>query len=156
MALLDAYDIRLAGRHAVNVGRSPILGRPVGMLLLARDATATYCHSLTVDLARYIAGLRQQQWGRRVPSGREARVLHHAGPWWCRSDDHRHADGADDRGGPGSRIDASAGNTVRGSRENFGDTVTSFADNHSRVRSHVTYAAESRSTDTARWAWCVL
>lgn len=56
MALLDAYDIRLAGRHAVVVGRSPILGKPVGMLLLARDATVTYCHSHTVGLARHVAG----------------------------------------------------------------------------------------------------
>lgn len=55
MALLDAYDIPLEGRHAVVVGRSPILGKPVGMLLLARDATVTYCHSRTVDLAERIA-----------------------------------------------------------------------------------------------------
>jgi methylenetetrahydrofolate dehydrogenase (NADP+) / methenyltetrahydrofolate cyclohydrolase len=49
--LLDAYDVDLAGRHAVVVGRSAILGRPVGMLLLARDATVTYCHSRTADLS---------------------------------------------------------------------------------------------------------
>lgn len=54
MALLDAYDIPLAGKHAVVVGRSAILGRPVGMLLLARDATVTYCHSRTVDLAAHV------------------------------------------------------------------------------------------------------
>lgn len=51
LRLLDAYDVPLAGRHAVVVGRSPILGKPVGMLLLARDATVTYCHSRTRDLA---------------------------------------------------------------------------------------------------------
>lgn len=51
LRLLDAYDVPLAGKHAVVVGRSPILGKPVGMLLLARDATVTYCHSRTVDLA---------------------------------------------------------------------------------------------------------
>ncbi|QZS52482.1 bifunctional 5,10-methylenetetrahydrofolate dehydrogenase/5,10-methenyltetrahydrofolate cyclohydrolase [Rhodococcus opacus] len=55
MALLDAYDIPLAGKHAVVVGRSPILGKPVGMLLLARDATVTYCHSRTTGLADHIA-----------------------------------------------------------------------------------------------------
>ena len=55
MALLDAYDIPLAGRHAVVVGRSPILGKPVGMLLLARDATVTYCHSRTTGLADHVA-----------------------------------------------------------------------------------------------------
>ncbi|GAA1976991.1 bifunctional 5,10-methylenetetrahydrofolate dehydrogenase/5,10-methenyltetrahydrofolate cyclohydrolase [Catenulispora subtropica] len=51
LRLLDAYSVDLAGRHAVIVGRSPILGKPVGMLLLARDATVTYCHSKTADLA---------------------------------------------------------------------------------------------------------
>lgn len=55
MALLDAYDIPLAGKHVVVVGRSPILGKPVGMLMLARDATVTYCHSRTVDLADQVA-----------------------------------------------------------------------------------------------------
>jgi methylenetetrahydrofolate dehydrogenase (NADP+)/methenyltetrahydrofolate cyclohydrolase len=47
MRLLDAYDVDPAGRRAVVVGRSAILGRPVGMLLLGRDATVTYCHSRT-------------------------------------------------------------------------------------------------------------
>jgi methylenetetrahydrofolate dehydrogenase (NADP+)/methenyltetrahydrofolate cyclohydrolase len=55
MALLDAYDISVSGKHAVVVGRSPILGKPVGMLLLARNATVTYCHSRTVDLADRVA-----------------------------------------------------------------------------------------------------
>jgi methylenetetrahydrofolate dehydrogenase (NADP+)/methenyltetrahydrofolate cyclohydrolase len=50
MRLLDAYDVDPKGQHAVVVGRSPILGKPVGMLLLARHATVTYCHSRTVDL----------------------------------------------------------------------------------------------------------
>jgi methylenetetrahydrofolate dehydrogenase (NADP+)/methenyltetrahydrofolate cyclohydrolase len=50
LRLLDEYDVQLAGRHAVIVGRSAILGKPVGMLLLARDATVTYCHSRTEDL----------------------------------------------------------------------------------------------------------
>jgi len=49
--LLDAAGVELAGQHAVVVGRSPILGKPVGMLLLARNATVTYCHSHTTDLA---------------------------------------------------------------------------------------------------------
>ncbi|MCW2768431.1 MAG: folD1 [Nocardioides sp.] len=51
LRLLDAYEVDLAGAHAVVVGRSPILGKPVGMLLLGRDATLTYCHSRTTDLA---------------------------------------------------------------------------------------------------------
>jgi methylenetetrahydrofolate dehydrogenase (NADP+)/methenyltetrahydrofolate cyclohydrolase len=53
--LLDAYDVDLAGRHAVVLGRSPILGKPAGMLLLARNATVTYCHSRTEDLAGIVA-----------------------------------------------------------------------------------------------------
>ena len=51
MRLLDAYDVDPAGQRAVVIGRSPILGKSVGMLLLARDATVTYCHSKTIDLA---------------------------------------------------------------------------------------------------------
>jgi methylenetetrahydrofolate dehydrogenase (NADP+)/methenyltetrahydrofolate cyclohydrolase len=55
MRLLDAYDVDPTGLHAVVVGRSPILGRPVGMLLLGRNATVTYCHSRTVGLPRIVA-----------------------------------------------------------------------------------------------------
>ncbi|MET9800253.1 bifunctional 5,10-methylenetetrahydrofolate dehydrogenase/5,10-methenyltetrahydrofolate cyclohydrolase [Streptomyces sp. NPDC006368] len=51
MRLLDAYDVDPSGKRAVVVGRSAILGKPAGMLLLARDATVTYCHSRTTDLA---------------------------------------------------------------------------------------------------------
>jgi len=51
LRLLDAYGVDPAGRHAVVIGRSPILGKPAGMLLLARDATVTYCHSKTRGLA---------------------------------------------------------------------------------------------------------
>ncbi|MEZ5377957.1 MAG: bifunctional 5,10-methylenetetrahydrofolate dehydrogenase/5,10-methenyltetrahydrofolate cyclohydrolase [Acidimicrobiales bacterium] len=53
--LLDHYDIEVAGKHAVVIGRSPILGKPIGMLLLARDATVTFCHSKTVDLPGIVA-----------------------------------------------------------------------------------------------------
>ncbi|WP_328752504.1 bifunctional 5,10-methylenetetrahydrofolate dehydrogenase/5,10-methenyltetrahydrofolate cyclohydrolase [Streptomyces sp. NBC_00285] len=51
MRLLDEYGVDPAGKRAVVVGRSAILGKPVGMLLLARDATVTYCHSRTTDLS---------------------------------------------------------------------------------------------------------
>ncbi|MGW1002599.1 bifunctional 5,10-methylenetetrahydrofolate dehydrogenase/5,10-methenyltetrahydrofolate cyclohydrolase [Streptomyces sp. NPDC002520] len=51
MRLLDEYGVDPAGKRAVVVGRSAILGKPVGMLLLGRDATVTYCHSHTVDLS---------------------------------------------------------------------------------------------------------
>lgn len=54
MRLLEAYDVELAGKHAVVVGRSAILGKPAGMLLLAKDATVTYCHSRTTDLSAII------------------------------------------------------------------------------------------------------
>jgi methylenetetrahydrofolate dehydrogenase (NADP+)/methenyltetrahydrofolate cyclohydrolase len=50
MRLLDAYEVDPSGLHAVVIGRSPILGKPAGMLLLGRDATVTYCHSRTRDL----------------------------------------------------------------------------------------------------------
>ncbi len=50
MRLLDAYEVALTGKHAAVIGRSPILGKPIGMLLLARDATVTYCHSHTEGL----------------------------------------------------------------------------------------------------------
>ena len=51
LRLLDACQAKLEGRHAVVIGRSPILGKPAGMLLLARNATVTYCHSQTTGLA---------------------------------------------------------------------------------------------------------
>lgn len=54
MRLLAAYNIDLAGRHAVVVGRSPILGKPMALMLLAANATVTICHSRTKDLAEHI------------------------------------------------------------------------------------------------------
>jgi methylenetetrahydrofolate dehydrogenase (NADP+) / methenyltetrahydrofolate cyclohydrolase len=48
--LLDANGVDLDGKRAVVIGRSPILGKPMGMLLLARNATVTYCHSHTRQL----------------------------------------------------------------------------------------------------------
>jgi methylenetetrahydrofolate dehydrogenase (NADP+)/methenyltetrahydrofolate cyclohydrolase len=52
LALLDQYEIPLAGAKAVVVGRSDIVGKPVAHLLLQQNATVTICHSRTVDLAR--------------------------------------------------------------------------------------------------------
>jgi methylenetetrahydrofolate dehydrogenase (NADP+) / methenyltetrahydrofolate cyclohydrolase len=54
LRLLDEYGVDPSGMHAVVIGRSPILGRPVGMLLLRRDATVTFCHSKTRDLATVV------------------------------------------------------------------------------------------------------
>lgn len=48
--LLDRTGIEIAGRHAVVLGRSNIVGLPVAMLLLHRNATLTICHSRTADL----------------------------------------------------------------------------------------------------------
>ncbi len=53
--LLQAYDVPLKGAHAVVVGRSPILGKPIAMLLLGADATVTICHSRTTELADRVA-----------------------------------------------------------------------------------------------------
>jgi methylenetetrahydrofolate dehydrogenase (NADP+)/methenyltetrahydrofolate cyclohydrolase len=55
MRLLDEYGVDPSGQRAVVIGRSPILGMPVGMLLLARDATLTYCHSHTHGLEEVVA-----------------------------------------------------------------------------------------------------
>lgn len=51
MKLLEAYNIPTRGRHAVVIGRSNIVGKPMAMLLLAADATVTICHSKTENLA---------------------------------------------------------------------------------------------------------
>ena len=51
LALLDYYQVELHGRHAVVVGRSVVVGKPVAYLLLDRHATVTISHSRTADLA---------------------------------------------------------------------------------------------------------
>jgi methylenetetrahydrofolate dehydrogenase (NADP+)/methenyltetrahydrofolate cyclohydrolase len=48
--MLDRSNLPIAGRHAVVIGRSEIVGKPMAMLLLQRDATVTICHSKTPDL----------------------------------------------------------------------------------------------------------
>lgn len=53
--LLRRSGIDVAGRHAVVIGRSDIVGKPVSMLLLHRHATVTICHSRTQDLAKIAA-----------------------------------------------------------------------------------------------------
>lgn len=54
MRLLRRYEIPLSGREAVVVGRSPILGRPMAMMLLAANATVTICHSRTRNLEEVV------------------------------------------------------------------------------------------------------
>ena len=54
MKVLDHYDIDPAGKKVVVIGRSLVIGKPVAMLLLARNATVTICHSRTRDLAETV------------------------------------------------------------------------------------------------------
>jgi methylenetetrahydrofolate dehydrogenase (NADP+)/methenyltetrahydrofolate cyclohydrolase len=54
MRLLRHYEIPIKGKHAVVIGRSPILGKPIAMMLLNANATVTICHSKTQDLPEII------------------------------------------------------------------------------------------------------
>jgi methylenetetrahydrofolate dehydrogenase (NADP+)/methenyltetrahydrofolate cyclohydrolase len=54
MRLLDHYGIDVQGKHAVVVGRSPILGKPMAMMLLNANATVTICHSKTQGLSKLV------------------------------------------------------------------------------------------------------
>lgn len=54
MRLLTHYDIELRGKHAVVVGRSPILGKPMALMLLNEHATVTICHSRTKNLQEHV------------------------------------------------------------------------------------------------------
>ena len=54
MRLLDEYEVELEGKLAVVVGRSPILGKPMAMMLLNRNCTVTICHSKTKELENII------------------------------------------------------------------------------------------------------
>ena len=56
MRLLQHYEIPLRGKHAVVVGRSPILGKPMAMMLLNAHATVTICHSRTQNLPEIVRG----------------------------------------------------------------------------------------------------
>lgn len=53
MEMLERSGISVAGKHAVIIGRSNIVGKPMGQLLLQKDATVTYCHSRTKDLPSF-------------------------------------------------------------------------------------------------------
>ena len=53
MQLLKYYNISVKGKHAVVVGRSNIVGKPIARMLLQEDATVTICHSKTVNLKTY-------------------------------------------------------------------------------------------------------
>jgi methylenetetrahydrofolate dehydrogenase (NADP+) / methenyltetrahydrofolate cyclohydrolase len=55
MRMIEHYGIPLEGKRAVVVGRSPILGKPMALMLLNRHATVTICHSRTRDLPGLVA-----------------------------------------------------------------------------------------------------
>jgi methylenetetrahydrofolate dehydrogenase (NADP+)/methenyltetrahydrofolate cyclohydrolase len=76
--LLDHFDIPLAGRNVVVVGRSAVVGKPLSLLLLQKDATTTVCHSRSGPLEKYTkaadvvvvaAGRAGLLTGRHVSSG---------------------------------------------------------------------------------------
>ena len=54
MRMLDFYNIDISGMNAVVVGRSPILGKPMAMMLLNKNATVTICHSRTRELENHV------------------------------------------------------------------------------------------------------
>ena len=54
MRILEHYEIEISGKNAVVVGRSPILGKPMAMMLLNANASVTICHSRTVNLQEHI------------------------------------------------------------------------------------------------------
>ena len=54
MRILEHYKIEISGKNAVVVGRSPILGKPMAMMLLNKNATVTICHSRTMNLQEHI------------------------------------------------------------------------------------------------------
>ena len=54
MRILEHYEVEISGKNAVVVGRSPILGKPMAMMLLNANATVTICHSRTTNLQEHI------------------------------------------------------------------------------------------------------
>lgn len=54
LTMLKLNDIEIAGKHAVVIGRSNIVGKPVGQLLLNEHATVTYCHSRTANMKEIV------------------------------------------------------------------------------------------------------
>lgn len=54
LTMLKLNDIDIAGKHAVIIGRSNIVGKPIGQLLLNENATVTYCHSKTANIKELV------------------------------------------------------------------------------------------------------
>ena len=106
MRLLAEYRVPTAGARAVVVGRSPIVGKPMAMLLLQANATVTVCHSRTDDLARHT--LRRGHPRRR---GRQPRPDHRRHGEGRLDGDRRrdHAHGSRSRGRRGPRCRGARG-----------------------------------------------
>jgi len=86
IALLDRYEVPMAGTHAVVVGRSALVGRPMAQLLIERNATVTMCHSRTRDLRKECRRADVLVVAAGVP-GADRRERHQAR---CRRDGRRH------------------------------------------------------------------
>jgi methylenetetrahydrofolate dehydrogenase (NADP+) / methenyltetrahydrofolate cyclohydrolase len=56
MKMIESTGVPIRGRHAVVIGRSNTVGKPMALLLLQAHATVTVCHSATVDLKRHVQG----------------------------------------------------------------------------------------------------
>ena len=68
LEILDRHQVALDGAHAVVIGRSMIVGKPVSLLLQRRNATVTMCHSRTRDLAALCRSADLARLGRRHPA----------------------------------------------------------------------------------------
>ena len=62
MRMLEHYEVEISGKNAVVVGRSPILGKPMAMMLLNKNATVTICHSRTANLQGAYSKCRYFSW----------------------------------------------------------------------------------------------
>ena len=94
MRILEHYGIEIEGKHAVVVGRSPILGKPMAMMLLQKNATVTICHSRTRDLSSLApwasrnssrpTGSRTAPWWSMPVITRAVSVISNCLPWSTR------------------------------------------------------------------------
>lgn len=86
MLLLEQTGIEIAGKHAVVLGRSDMVGSPVCALLRRKDATVTQCHSRTQNVQEivspfphcFVTGVHS---GLELPSSGDAKLVQHRGKW---------------------------------------------------------------------------
>ena len=141
MRLLDDHGVALSGRRVVVVGRSLVVGKPVAMLLLARDATVTVCHSRTADLAGPHGGGGRPGRGRRPGRG-----LLGAEPRRARRGRHRRRDEPDENGGLIGDVDTAAGGRP-GGRRHAGRPEASGPVTTARLLLQGTVTAAGRAAD---------